>query len=70
MRLATHRPPGLVVTDHMFTVPVDHEAPGGATIELFARELVTPDPGAGRAALDGVLPGRARVRGAAADRPQ
>jgi len=42
MRLATHRPPGLVVTDHMFTVPVDHDAPGGATIELFARELVTP----------------------------
>src|SRR6476619_6853479 len=42
MRLATHRPPGLVVTDHMFTVPVDHDTPGGATIELFARELVTP----------------------------
>ena len=31
MRLATHRPPGLVVTDHMFTVPVDHDTPGGAT---------------------------------------
>ena len=42
MRLATHRQPGLVVTDHMFTVPVDHDAPGGATIEVFARELVTP----------------------------
>jgi pimeloyl-ACP methyl ester carboxylesterase len=42
MRLATHRPPGLVVTDHMFTVPVDHDTPGGASIELFARELVTP----------------------------
>ena len=42
MRLATHRLPGLVVTDHMFTVPVDHDAPDGATIELFARELVTP----------------------------
>ena len=42
MRLATHRQPGLVVTDHMFTVPVDHDTPGGATIEVFARELVTP----------------------------
>src|SRR3954468_10419036 len=42
IRLATHRPPGLVVTDHMFTLPVDHDAPGGATIEVFARELVTP----------------------------
>ena len=42
MRLASHRQPGLVVTDHTFTVPVDHDAPGGATIEVFARELVTP----------------------------
>ncbi|MGE5830815.1 MAG: proline iminopeptidase, partial [Micromonosporaceae bacterium] len=35
--------PGLVLTDHVFTVPLDHAEPGGASIEVFAREVVTPD---------------------------
>lgn len=38
----SHRLPGLAVTDHAFTVPLDHAAPGGATIEVFARELADP----------------------------
>src|SRR5215471_1443440 len=42
MRLATHRPPGLVLTDHRFTVPLDYGDPGGDTIGIFAREMVAP----------------------------
>jgi pimeloyl-ACP methyl ester carboxylesterase len=30
----------MVVTDHIFTVPLDHSAPDGRTIEVFAREVV------------------------------
>jgi pimeloyl-ACP methyl ester carboxylesterase len=42
MRLATHRPPGYVLTDHAFTVPLDHARPGGDTLTVFAREVVAP----------------------------
>lgn len=38
-----NRLPGYLATDHMFTVPLDHSDPGGATIEVFAREIVAPD---------------------------
>ncbi|MBF8185333.1 alpha/beta fold hydrolase [Nonomuraea sp. K274] len=31
------------MTDHTFTVPLDHADPAGATIEVFAREVVAPD---------------------------
>ncbi|WP_149183652.1 alpha/beta fold hydrolase [Streptomyces sp. TRM49041] len=34
--------PAYATVDHTFTVPVDHRAPGGSTIELFAREVVDP----------------------------
>jgi len=34
------RLPGLVVTDHVFTVPLDHSLPDGPTIEVMAREVV------------------------------
>ncbi|TCO54159.1 alpha/beta fold hydrolase [Actinocrispum wychmicini] len=30
------------VTDHVFTVPLDHDDPTGPTIEVFAREVVDP----------------------------
>jgi pimeloyl-ACP methyl ester carboxylesterase len=30
----------VVLTDHVFEVPLDHERPGGEQIELFAREVV------------------------------
>lgn len=34
--------PGLVFTDHTFDVPLDHADPGGASIEVFAREVTAP----------------------------
>jgi pimeloyl-ACP methyl ester carboxylesterase len=37
------RLPGLVMTDHVFTVPLDHYGPDGPTLEVFAREVVAPD---------------------------
>ncbi|MFI1438716.1 alpha/beta fold hydrolase [Streptomyces fructofermentans] len=37
---ASYRQPGVVLTDRRFTVPLDHDAPSGETIELFAREVV------------------------------
>ncbi|MEU3522431.1 alpha/beta fold hydrolase [Streptomyces sp. NPDC038707] len=42
MRLS-YRQPGVVLTDHHFTVPLDHADPGGETIELYAREAVASD---------------------------
>ncbi|QNP74443.1 alpha/beta fold hydrolase [Streptomyces roseirectus] len=35
-----YRQPGLLLTDHRFTVPLDHADPGGETISLYAREIV------------------------------
>lgn len=40
MDVVTHRLPGLVLTDHTFTVPLDHAAPIGLQIDVFAREVV------------------------------
>src|SRR5688572_16567997 len=34
--------PGLMVADHVFTVPLDHADPGGRTIEVLAREVRDP----------------------------
>jgi pimeloyl-ACP methyl ester carboxylesterase len=36
------RLPGYVAREHVVTVPLDHGAPDGATIDVFARELVDP----------------------------
>lgn len=33
----------MVVTDHEFTVPLDHSRPGGPQVQVFARELAAPD---------------------------
>jgi pimeloyl-ACP methyl ester carboxylesterase len=33
------RQPGTVLTDHMFTVPLDHHRPDGEQVEVFAREV-------------------------------
>ena len=35
----TTRLPGYVLTDHVVEVPLDHSAPDGRTIEVFAREV-------------------------------
>jgi pimeloyl-ACP methyl ester carboxylesterase len=37
---SVHRIPGLVLSDHRFTLPLDYGRPGGAQISLFAREVV------------------------------
>jgi pimeloyl-ACP methyl ester carboxylesterase len=42
--MVTSRIPGLVLTDHVVEVPLDHSAPDdGRTIEVFAREVVAAD---------------------------
>ncbi|MFD3548225.1 alpha/beta fold hydrolase [Streptomyces sp. NPDC058655] len=44
----SYRQPGTVLTDHRFTVPLDHARPDGEHIELYAREVVAAgkDPAA------------------------
>ncbi|MFI9648127.1 alpha/beta fold hydrolase [Streptomyces sp. NPDC052040] len=39
----SYRQPGVVLTDRYFTVPLDHDTPGGETIELYAREVVAAE---------------------------
>jgi pimeloyl-ACP methyl ester carboxylesterase len=46
------RQPGTVLTDHTFTVPLDHHRPDGGQIEVFAREVAP----AGRRGGDPGLP--------------
>ena len=46
--MVTFRQPGTVLTDRIFTVPLDHDRPDGEQIEVFAREVVA----AGRASAD------------------
>ncbi|WP_406203940.1 alpha/beta hydrolase [Kitasatospora sp. NBC_01560] len=36
------RLPGIVTTDHLFQLPLDHAAPQGEQIEVYAREVVAP----------------------------
>jgi pimeloyl-ACP methyl ester carboxylesterase len=38
--VSTYRQPGTVLTDHHFSVPLDHGHPEGDQIEVFAREVV------------------------------
>ena len=37
--VSTYRQPGTVVTDHHFSVPLDHGRPDGEQVEVFAREV-------------------------------
>ena len=41
----TYRPAGLVLTEHEFDVPLDHAAPEGERIGVFAREVAAPGGG-------------------------
>lgn len=43
MILARRRIPELVLVDHQFTVPLDHERPDGEKISIFAREVVAAE---------------------------
>jgi pimeloyl-ACP methyl ester carboxylesterase len=38
--MLSYRQPGVVLTDHVFAVPLDHARPDGEQIEVFAREVV------------------------------
>ncbi|MFJ6996340.1 alpha/beta fold hydrolase [Streptomyces sp. NPDC003090] len=37
--MPTYRQPGVVLTDHHFTVPLDHDDPSGEKIEVYGREV-------------------------------
>ena len=41
--MRTYRQPGTVLTDHHFSVPLDHGRPNGERIQVFAREVVAAD---------------------------
>ena len=65
--MRTYRQPGTVLTDHHFSVPLDHGKPDGERISVFAREVVA----AGKAG-DGRLPWLVFLQGGpgfAAQRP-
>ena len=40
VRGATHRSPGMLLTDHEFAVPLDHDDPSAGETTVFAREVV------------------------------
>jgi pimeloyl-ACP methyl ester carboxylesterase len=64
----TYRQPGTVLTDHHFSVPLDHGKPDGARIGVFAREVVA----AAKAGSAGRLPWLVFLQGGpglAAQRP-
>jgi pimeloyl-ACP methyl ester carboxylesterase len=46
--MTSYRQPGTVLSDLSFTVPLDHDRPGGEQIQIFAREVVA----AGKAGAD------------------
>lgn len=46
-RTSTWQLDGLHLVDHVLDVPLDHDDPGGGTIEVFAR-VVSADDGADR----------------------
>src|SRR5262252_44512 len=41
--MSSYRQTGTVLTDHVFSVPLDHDRPGGEQIEVFAREVAAAD---------------------------
>jgi pimeloyl-ACP methyl ester carboxylesterase len=43
MAARSHRSPGLVLTERTFEVPLDHSAPSGDRITVFAREVADPE---------------------------
>ncbi|MFF0431069.1 alpha/beta fold hydrolase [Streptomyces sp. NPDC004327] len=53
--MSTYRQPGLVLTDHRFTVPLDHARPDGETIEVYGREVVASEKAAHRTGLPWLL---------------
>jgi len=39
----TYATRGLVLTEHEFSLPLDHARPGGPSIAVFAREIADPE---------------------------
>ncbi|MFT2018090.1 alpha/beta fold hydrolase [Streptomyces sp. 796.1] len=64
----TVRQPGLVLTDHLFDLPLDHAAPEGEHLQVYAREVVAADRFADRDELPWLLFLQGGP-GCAADRP-
>ena len=67
-----YRQAGTIVTEHTFTVPLDHRQPRGERIEVFAREVTAAGAapgGTGAEAVAAVPAGRPGVRRAAPVRP-
>jgi pimeloyl-ACP methyl ester carboxylesterase len=52
--MLSYRQPGTVLTERMFTVPLDHDRPDGQQIEVFAREVISA--GSARSARGPDLP--------------
>jgi pimeloyl-ACP methyl ester carboxylesterase len=46
--MTSFRQPGTVLTDRVFSVPLDHADPAGRQIEIFAREVVAAGEGSAR----------------------
>ncbi|HXW44389.1 MAG TPA: alpha/beta hydrolase [Streptosporangiaceae bacterium] len=46
--MSTYRQPGTVLTDRVFSVPLDHSRPDGEQIEVFGREVAAAADGARR----------------------
>jgi pimeloyl-ACP methyl ester carboxylesterase len=46
MKLAQHRIASFVVTEHQWSIPVDHHNPTGPTLTVFAREVTMAETGA------------------------
>src|SRR5688500_15879528 len=63
----TYHSARLVLTEHEFDVPLDHAAPDGERITVFAREVADPD--GARAAVPRLPAGWPRLRGVEADPP-
>src|ERR1700760_4069145 len=62
----TYRQPGTTITDRTFAVPLDHAAPEGPQIEVFAREVTAAEHGGDRRPWLVYLPG---APGFGAERP-
>jgi pimeloyl-ACP methyl ester carboxylesterase len=46
--MSSYRQAGTALTDHTFSVPLDHDRPEGERIEIFAREVTAADPASAR----------------------
>src|SRR5215475_7859998 len=70
--MTTYRMPGLVLTDHTISAPLDHTKPEGEQISVFGREVVAADKVSASGEVDTSLPWLVYLQGGpgfSADRP-